>query len=74
MTTYYHDINNAIRTMHACYGKGDITYIRRFADGRIEIDAKRTSCITHTAHGRIVSNGAKHTVKLYKHQRTVTII
>ena len=74
MGTYYQDINNAITTMHYNYGKGDITHIRRFADGRIEIDAKRTSCIPHTSRGHIITNGAKSTIKIYGHQKTVTII
>lgn len=59
---------DAIHTLHINYGKGDYLESRTYADGRIKVLAKRTSCNVHTATGRLV-NG--RTVKLYRHQITV---
>ena len=74
MTKYYYDLNNAIKTIHSKHGKGDIKEIRRFADGRLEIEACRTSCEPHISRGRIVSEGRKTTIRIYGHQFTIRLI
>lgn len=75
MTTYFHDINNAIARIHYNHGIGDIKEIRRFADGKIEVDALATSASkVHTRRGRIIQHGSKQTIYLYRHQLTVVII
>jgi hypothetical protein len=61
-------LQEAARTLHANYGKGDIQEVRFYVDGRIEIHAKRTSCKPHIARGRLVN---RKTVKMYGRQLTV---
>jgi hypothetical protein len=61
-------LQEAARTLHANYGKGDIQEVRFYVDGRVEIHAKRTSCKPHIAKGRLIN---RKTVKLYGHRLTV---
>lgn len=72
---YFADIMNAIKVMHSNHGKGDIKHIRKFGDGRLELDAFCTSCRPHTARGRIVNNAnGTQTIRIYGRQLTVMII
>jgi len=68
---YYNDISNAIMVHHRNYGKGDVKAVRVFADGRIEVDAKRTSCKAHTSRGRLIDG---RTIRMYRHQLTVRLV
>ena len=71
---YFKELHNAISCLHYNYGKGDIRAIRQFADGRIEIDAQRTSCGIHTTRGHAVQKGNNKTVvRMYRHQLTVNL-
>ena len=57
MTHTFQEIANAARRIHSNYGAGDVLYVHVFADGRIELCAKRTSCNPRVYIGRIVNNG-----------------
>lgn len=75
MKTTYSDITNALKIMHYNYGIGDIKEIRLFADGRIEIIAKGFNMKPHKRTGRMLPTKRAYTqtIKIYGHQRTVTI-
>lgn len=61
--------------MHARYGVGDVTEIRQYGDGRLEIDAQPYGLTPHTRKGRIVQKPNNRTqVRLYGHTMTVCII
>lgn len=60
-------LQEAVQTLHANYGKGDIQEVRFYVDGRIEVHAQRIYCKPHIARGRLVN---RKTVKLYGHQLT----
>ena len=77
--TFYTDLQAAIKMMHYAYGAGTIHDIRQTPDGRIEVDAQRTSCGTETIRGRLHWRDeyrpfGKVTIYLHKRQRTVCII
>ncbi len=75
MTNLFFSIENAIRTLHYHYGRGDLEYIQRFADGRIVIRSRCYSCKPHIRQGRIVQKpGNKQTIYLYGHQLTVRTV
>ena len=74
--TYVNDINYLVKCLHWNYGVGDIKEIRRFADGRVEVEAQAFGMKPHTRVGRIVTSktpGAR-TVKMYRHQLTAVEI
>jgi len=75
MKIYYDDLHNAIKTLHYAYGKGDIVQIRQFADGVLEVEAKKTWCKNHVSKGHLTCMGNnKYRINLYRHQKTVTIL
>lgn len=79
MTYYYHDINNAIKSLHARYGKGDILSIYHHdaissLKTKITVTAQRVSCKPHEVIGQLIKNGNKTTIKIYRRQMTVKII
>lgn len=75
MKNYFENINNAISQLHYVYGVGDIKEIRQFSDGKLEIDALKTSARkVHTRRGRIETNGVKRTIFIYGHQLTVILM
>lgn len=74
-TSYFAQLNNAIKLMHYRHGVGDIQEIRQFADGRIEVTAKGYGMKPHTRRGTVSGETfGKRTIRLYGHRLTVTII
>lgn len=59
---------DAIFELHINHGKGQYHGSRIYADGRIEVTARRTTRAPHVAKGRLVGG---RTVKMYRHQVTV---
>jgi len=75
MTTYYHDVMNAIKAMHYNYGIGDVKEIQIFADGRIEVHAQGYGMKPHIRRGRLRGwPDAKQTIRMYGHQKTIVCI
>lgn len=79
MAKYYETLFSAIKAMHREHSVGDVEEIGVFADGRIEVTAKRGSYRPDTHTGRFVTKSAhapfgKFTIYMYGRQRTVTII
>lgn len=75
MTTYYHDVTNAIKAMHGRYGIGDAKEVRIFADGRIEVHAQGCFMKPHIRRGRLIGwPNAKQTIRMYGHQLTITVV
>ena len=70
----YSDINNAIIALNHAHGIGDVKAVRRFADDKLEVDIKPYSMRLCTRKGRIVCNGLKQTIFLFRHQLTVKVI
>ena len=74
-TLYYQKLSNAIKMMHARHGVGDVIEIRRYGDGRLEIDAKPYGLALHTRKGSIVQKPNNRTqIRLYGHTMTVCIV
>jgi hypothetical protein len=74
MTAHYYDINNAIKMLHYRHGVGDVTEIRRFADGKIEVDSRPFGLPVRTRKGHVVRSKTGLTIKLHGHQLTVKIV
>ena len=74
MKRYFQDINSAIKILHNQFGVGDIQTIQRFADGRVEVEAKGYGMKPHKRKGRIVQSKTGQTVRMYGHQLTVVIV
>lgn len=75
MATHFHDVTNAIKTMHYRYGIGDVKEVRIFADGRIEVHAKGYSMKPHIRRGRLTGwPNAKQTIRMYGHQMTIMVV
>lgn len=74
-TTYFAQLNNAIKVMHYRYGIGDIQEIRQYAAGKIEVTAKGYGMKPHTRRGTVSGETfGKRTIHLYGHRMTVNII
>jgi len=75
-TTYVNDINYLVKCLHWNYGVGDIKEIRRYANGKVEVESEAYGMKPHVRRGRIVSNPKRgsFTVKLYGHQLTGVVV
>jgi hypothetical protein len=75
MTTYFKQLEKAIKTMHYRHGVGDIQEIQQFADGRIAVIAKGYGMKPHVRRGTVTGQTfGKRTIRLYGQQLTVIII
>lgn len=63
-------IYEAVRLLHRRYGAGDLRSIKVFADGRIEIEARRVYSLPHIRRGRVIDSD-KGTVRMYGNQLTI---
>lgn len=70
------ELNSLVKFLHNRHGVGDIQEIRRYADGRVEVEAKGYAMKPHTRKGRIISNPklGSYTVKMYGHQITGIVV
>jgi hypothetical protein len=68
VNTTFKEIAAAARRLHRNYGAGDVQWVHVFADGRIEVCAKRTSCAPRVYIGRLTG---KRSVRLHGHQTCI---
>jgi hypothetical protein len=68
MNANFQEIANAAKRLHWNYGKGDVQWVHVFADGRIELCAKRTSCKPTVYTGRLTG---KRSVRLHGRQTRI---